>query len=106
MSYLALTLPGGQTITPPNGIKTGGIDVLQKILGNAMTIMIILAVFLSLIYLVWGGVQWTASGGDKSKVAAARAKLTWAIVGLLVALGAFLIVNIFGYFFNVKLFGF
>jgi hypothetical protein len=106
MHYLALTLPGGQTIVAPNGVPTGGTDVLQKVLGNAMTIMVILAVLLSLIYLVWGGVQWTASGGDKNKIAGARAKLTFAIVGLLVALGAFLIVNIFGYFFNVKLFGF
>lgn len=106
MEYLALTLPGGKTIQPPADVPSGGVDTLSKVVSNAMTIMLILTVVLALIFLVLGGIQWISSGGDKGKVAAARQKLTMAIVGLVVALGAFFIVNIFGYFFNVKLFGF
>ena len=105
MKELALTLPGGKTITAPAGVPTGGTDVLQKVMGNALSMMIILAIILCLIYLILGGIQWTQSGGDKGKVAGARAKITYAIIGLVVALGAFLLVNLFGYFFNVKLFG-
>jgi hypothetical protein len=103
MSYLALTLPGGQTINPPSSIPHGGLDTVSKVIGNAITLMLIITVILSLIYLILGGIAWINSGGDKSKVAAARSRITYAIVGLLVALGSFLIVSIIGYFFNVKL---
>jgi len=106
MQYLALTLPGGKTITAPSEVPQGGTDVLQKVVKNALTMMLILAILLCLIYLIWGGIQWIQSGGDKGKIAGARAKLTYAIVGLLIALGAFFLVSLFGYFFNVKLFGF
>ena len=103
MDYLALTLPGGKQVAPPADVPSGGLDTLSKVFGNALTTMIILAVVLSLIFLVLGGMQWISSGGDKNKVAAARAKITWAIVGLIITLAAFFIINIFGYFFNVKL---
>ena len=103
MRYLALTLPGGQTVTPPSGVPSGGIDVIAKIVANAITIMIIIAVILSLFYLIMGGIQWTSSGGDKAKVQSARSRIIFAIVGLLVAMGAFFVVSIVGYFFKVNL---
>lgn len=106
MQYLALTLPGGKVITAPVGVPTGGTDVLQKVFKNALTIMLVVTAILSLVYLVYGGVQWTQSGGDKGKIASARAKITYSIIGLAVALFAFFLLSLFGFFFNVKLFGF
>ncbi len=106
MTYLALTLPGGQTINPPAGIPKGGITVTSSVIGNAVTIMLIIAAILSLIFLILGGIRWITSGGDKQKVASARSRITYAIVGLVVAMGAFFIINVIGYFFHVKLIGF
>lgn len=103
MKYLSLQLPGGTNIAAPNGIPSGGINVVSKALSNGLTIMIILCVVLALIFLVLGGIQWITSGGDKSKIQAARAKLTWAIVGLVVAFSAFFIVSLLGYIFKVDL---
>jgi len=103
MSYLSLTLPGSQTITAPNGIPSGGIDLVSTIFSNALTIMIILCIVLALIFIVYAGIQWITSGGDKTKLQAARAKLTWAIVGIIIALAAFFIVSLIGYFFKVDL---
>ncbi len=105
MDYLALTLPGGKMIDAPASVPTGGTDVLAKVIGNAINIMLIIAVFAALVFLILGGIQWIRSGGDKSQIASARSKITMAIVGLAIALFAFLIVNLFGVFFNVKLFG-
>ena len=53
--------------------------------------------------MVIGGMQWITSGGDKTKLEAARKRITYAIIGLIVALMSFLIVNILGYLFGVKL---
>jgi hypothetical protein len=104
MQYLALTLPGGQQIAAPKGIPTGGIAVTSKVIGNAITIMIILAVILTLIFLILGGILWITSGGDKSKIAAARSRITFAIIGLIVAMVGFFIVNVVGTIFKVNLF--
>ncbi len=106
MAYLAqLRLPGGNNIDAPKGIPQGGINEVQSIFSNSITIMIILTIILALFFLIWGGIQWITSGGDKNKVAQARAKLTWAIIGVVVAFVSFLIVNLIGYFFNIPIFG-
>lgn len=99
-----LHLPGGQTINTPVGIPCGGLPVASQIIGNAITIMLIITVILSLIFLIVGGIQWIQSGGDKQKVAKARARITYTIVGLIVALVAFFIVNVIGFIFNIKFF--
>lgn len=103
MTYLALTLPGGKSITAPGGIPTGGLPVVSKVIGNSITIMLIVTVILTLLFLIWGGVQWIQSGGDKQKLSSARARLTYAIIGLVIALLSFLIISIIGLVFNVKL---
>ena len=103
MHYLALTIPGGKSIKAPGGIPTGGINIVAKVVGNAITILLIITVILTLVFLVWGGVQWIQSGGDKQKVAQARSRITYAIVGLIVALAAFFILNVIGFMFKVDL---
>lgn len=110
LEFLALTLPGvgdqpGITINAPGKIPTGGADRLATAISGGITIFIIVAIVLCLISIVRAGIQWTSSSGDKTKVASARARLTWSIVGLVVVLLAFMIVNILGSFFNVKLTG-
>jgi hypothetical protein len=104
MDYLALTLPGGQAIQPPGGIKAkGGMETLGPILSNGLTLMITAAVVLTLIFIVLGGIQWASSGGDKGKIAAARARLTWAIIGLIITVSVFFILSFIGYLFKVDL---
>lgn len=105
MDYLALTLPGGKTVQPPSQVPTGGLDTLSKSIGVALTLMIIIAVILSLFFLIAGGIQWTSSGGDKGKITAARAKITYAIIGLIFAITSFFLINFVGTFFGIKLLG-
>jgi ABC-type Fe3+ transport system permease subunit len=103
MHYLAISLPGGQTITAPNSIPSGGIGTVSKVFRNSFVILLIICVVLSLIFIVYSGIQWILSGGDKNKLQAARARLNWAIIGLIVAFVAFFIVSLIGYFFKVDL---
>lgn len=105
MSYLAISI-GGEQIDAPSSIPTGGIDVLGSIFKNGISIMLILAVVLSLIFIILSGLQWIRSEGDKAKIQAARARLTWAVGGLIVAFLAFFVVNIVGFLFGVNLLGF
>lgn len=70
--------------------------------GGIVSILLIIAIILTLLYLIYGGIKWITSGGDKGKVDAARSHITAAIVGLVLALAAFLILNIILYFFTGK----
>ncbi len=105
MKELALTL-GGVQINPPSGVPAGGLSYLQIVLNNALTIFIIAGIFLVLIFIVWAGISWITSGGDKNKLAAARARATWAIIGLIIILLAFFIINTLSFFFKVSLLNF
>ena len=78
---------------------------LGGIVGAAVTFILIIAVLIALFFLIWGGISWITSGGDKAKVAAARSRITYAIIGLVVTLVAFFIVSVVGYIFNVPLVG-
>lgn len=103
MDYLALTLPGGQSVNPPSGIPKGGISTVSEVFKNGLTIMIILCIVVSLVFIILAAISWIRSGGDKNKLQAARAKLTYAIIGLIVAFMAFFIVSIIGYVFKIDL---
>ncbi len=94
---------GGQQLNIPKNIPSGGLSSLQQILSNAITLFIIAGCFLLVIYIVWAGIQWITSGGDKQKLSAARGRLTWAIIGFIIMLVAVAIINGIGYLFQVNL---
>lgn len=64
------------------------------VVGNVVTIMLVFAVIVCLIFLILGGIRWIMSGGDKGKVDSARGTITSAIVGLVIAFLAFFILNV------------
>ena len=49
---------------------------------------------LSVFMLIWGGIRYTTSAGDSNKVTAAKNTIIYAIVGLVVAILAYAIVNL------------
>lgn len=100
---LALTLPGGQSIEAPKNVPQGGVDYLGKVLSNGLGLFMTVAVVLVLFFLVWAGIQWAGSNGDKNKLASARARITWAIIGLVVVMLTFFILSAIGGLFGVKL---
>lgn len=52
------------------------------------------AIFLAIVYLMFGGVRWITSRGDKLGVAEARKHIIAALVGLVVVVGTFFIINL------------
>lgn len=91
---------GGLLHKGPRGTTTG-----QTILQNGLTIIIVLAILLALAYLIWGGIQWTTSGGDKNKVHAAQSKIMYAIIGLVVIFLSFFLIQMIGQVFGIDIFG-
>lgn len=101
MKIFAVTLPGGQVFDGPQSIPQGGISSFQTALGSAVEILIIFAIIIAITFIAWAGFQWATSGGDKAKLSAARAKLTWSIIGLVIVFLAFALVSFVAFFFKI-----
>lgn len=68
-------------------------DSANKLIGTIVNTLLFLVGTLSVIMIIVAGIWYVTSSGDTTKVTRAKNTLTYAIVGLLVALLAFAIVN-------------
>ena len=73
--------------TPENLFQNGG--VFQTI----VNVLLFLIGAISVIMLIYGGIRYTISGGDSKNVTAAKDTILYAIIGIVVAVLAFAIVN-------------
>lgn len=104
MRYLSLTLPGGQTIEPPAGLPSGGFEsstgMGNSIVGWALMLAFTIGVIVTLFMIVYAGIQWITSGGDKEKLANARKRMIYSIIGLVVIILSLFFVNMLLNFFG------
>ncbi len=78
------------------------IQDLGKLISTGVSVVIILSGILVFVYLVWGGIEWLTSGGDKGKTESARNRITAALVGLAIIASSWALVRIIAYFFGVE----
>lgn len=89
MKHLLLQL--AQKIdAPSNNIPTMNGDDLLK---NALNLTYFLAGVVAVIVIIVAGLMYATSSGDSGRVAKAKNLLTYAIVGLVVVMSAFVITN-------------
>lgn len=107
MRLLSLTIGGtnGQSynVKAPGGVPTGGLDVLTVAIQNILTILLGAGVILALFFLIFGGIKWITSGGEKEGVESARKMITFSIIGLVIVFLSFFILNFVGGIFGVNL---
>lgn len=103
MKEIALTIKGSGAPTfnvqTPSEIKFFD---LNNLLSTGITILFVFSILLTLFFLVYGGISFITSGGDKQKVVAARQKLTYAVIGLIVVFSAYFIVNLVYNLFGIR----
>jgi len=87
-------------LNAPKGFENLGKITITSIVSGAIRLVLILASLIFFFMLVWGGIQWMVSGGDKNAAEAARSKITNALIGLVIVFSAWaimaLIKNLFG----------
>jgi len=76
---------------------------LGTVIGTAITIILIIATVIALFFLLWGGLRWIFSGGEKGKVDEARKTIIAALVGLVITFLAYFILTIVLGFFGLSL---
>lgn len=86
-----------------SGLASLGASNFGKIVGNVVTIAFVLAALIALAFLIYGGVKWITSGGDKAAVEGARNTIVAAVIGLVVVFLSYFILNLILGFFNLNL---
>lgn len=76
------------------------LDSASDIVSSVVTILLVLASLLSVLFLIWSSIRWITSGGEKGKVDEARKGIVASIVGLILAFVAFFILSIVTYLFT------
>jgi len=90
----------------PTYVQEGDIPTIQGIEGivaNILNIIVPVVGIILLIMLIMGGFQYITSGGETEQTAKAKKTLTAALAGLLVVLGAWLIINLIEKFTGLNL---
>ena len=86
------TLGGGVKSAQGTGVDQVSTDP-ESLVKQFVNIFLFAVGALSVIMLIWGGIRYTTSAGDSNKVTAAKNTVLYAIVGLVVAILAYAIVN-------------
>lgn len=90
MVPFAVFSAGGTATTPP---KPSGFDV-AAIMGKIITYVWQFFAGLAVIMFIVAGIMFITSSGDPSKITTARNAFIWGVVGVIVAIVAFSIVQI------------
>lgn len=107
LGVVGLSLPASAAVYCPNGAvaKNGDLtscsDIsnannennLMDTLNVIINVVIGIVGFLAVVMIIYGGVQYTTSAGAADKVKSAKDTIMYGIIGLVVALLAFAIVN-------------
>ncbi|MBP6913120.1 MAG: hypothetical protein KBC00_00730 [Candidatus Levybacteria bacterium] len=96
MKYLSLTLPGYGEVQTPENIPSGA-SAPSDIISFGLGMIVVIGIIASLIFMLYAGVLWITSQGDKTKIDRARRTITYSIVGLIIILLSFTIVRIIGF---------
>lgn len=81
--------------------KEVNITELSPLIQGIIRIVFVVAVILTFLFLLWGGIQWITSGGDKEKYEEARNRITAALIGLAIIALAWLVIKLVTYFFGL-----
>lgn len=94
------------TVIPEGVLKAQDISfITNNFIPFLISGAIFLIIVLSLIFTVVGGIMLSMSGGNKEGMAKAKNTITYALIGLALGLGSFIILAVLGQFFGFKLLG-
>jgi hypothetical protein len=86
----AVAAADGDLIPIPTGFATSFSGMVSGVLSFTMIIAALLVFF----FLIWGGIDWITSAGDKGATEKARNKITAAVIGLVILAAAYAILTL------------
>jgi hypothetical protein len=91
----------GRNVNVQIGAPNGFAQDIGSVVNFSLQAIMIVCIILVFVFLIWGGLEWITSGGEKTKTESARNKIVSAIVGLIVVASSYavfvLILHLFGF---------
>lgn len=84
--------------------KLGGVTI-PNIIKGGITLILIAAATIFFFMLIYGGIKWIMSGGDKANTEGARSTVTAALIGLIIVFSAWAIAQLLQALFGVSILG-
>lgn len=80
----------GAAVVNTGGANTGSVQTIAKTITN---VLLFLIGVISVIMIVIGGIKYTTSNGDSNQVTSAKNTIMYSVIGLVVAILAYAIIN-------------
>lgn len=90
--------PKGTDFKPLTNLSVPGI------VSGAINLLMVVAALVFFFMLVWGGIRWVTSQGDKNNVEGARNQITNALIGLAIVFAAWAIMQLVQTLFGINIF--
>lgn len=91
------------------GPPPAGLDDIQQTIGRIISVIVGLGFIAMLVLVIWSGFKFLISGGEPKAIQAARQTLTWAFLGIVFMIIAWLVLQLVHIFtgidvtvFNIK----
>lgn len=109
VAFLYSSSPAFAQTAAWSGVCVGGADNdvatiqgLECLIANVFTVIITLIGLAAFVMFIIGSVRWLISGGNSSNVDKARNTMTYAVMGIVIALSAFIVINLIAGFTGVE----
>ncbi len=94
-------------ITPPAGtvpdIAGDPSSFIAGIVRNGISLLLIVAFIVDLIWIIFAGFRFIFAGGDEKSISSAWTSIYWGLLGMVIVLGSFAIIKMVETFFNVSI---
>jgi len=97
---------------PPEGIynpalpksfgQGEGADIIAQIIANALKVIFAISGLVLLAMLISGGIQWMTAGGDKEALTKAQKRISSALIGFVIFVSVFAIINFIAPFLGLE----
>ena len=90
-------------LNPPVGFENLAHITIPGIITTVIKLVLVIAALIAFFFLVFGGIKWITSGGDKEGTAKAQGTITAALVGLVIVFAAWAIIKLLEVFFGIQI---
>jgi hypothetical protein len=105
MNLLGTALAAGTIELSPEGTQFAplGSITITGLISAAIVLILVIAALVFFFMLIYGGIRYITSGGDKAQTEAARGTITAALIGLVIVFAAWAIITLINAFFGINI---
>jgi len=104
MTLLGTYLAGATIdLRPQDQFSNLGAITITGLISAAIVLILVIAALVFFFMLIYGGIKYITSGGDKAQTESARGTITAALIGLVIVFAAWAIITLINAFFGINI---